>query len=195
MAATPPYPPALCETTIEFVEPPDLPIVWVASPTPASENVYLTDGGLAADELAVPLAQSEEGGDVVAEGAGHSYQDEQDEEEVVVLQPGLVRLEADHENTEPSAAEAWLGPAWQLDNESVTTAGTVTTEMVQDSFFADVGSAMDFNPEIGSYHADEYGPSIEEELRRSVALVLNAPHSAYNWIGLVTTTPFPWHTS
>ena len=98
-------------TTIELVQPPNLPIVWVASPTLASENIYIyiyiyiTDGGVADDELAVPVAQSEEGGDVVAEGAGHSSQDEADAEEVVRLQQCLVRLEADHENIGPSLAE------------------------------------------------------------------------------------------
>ena len=56
-------------------------------------------------------------------------------------------------------------------------------------------SALISLPELGLYHADEFQPCIEAELRRDIALVLNAPHSAYNWIELVTTTPFPWHTS
>ena len=196
VAGTTPYPPPLDEVTATWVIPPTSAIEWVLPPTPASENIYLTQGGVADDELAEPLVQSEEGGDVAAEGTEHFLQNEGDAEEVVELEQRRVRGEGDDESIVITLAEEWLGVEWAPDDVSVTTGCTVTTQMLADSHFAHMrGPSASTLPVLGVYHADEYEPSIEEELKRDVALVLNAPHSAYNWIGLVTTTPFPWHTS
>ena len=114
---------------------------------------------------------------MAAEAAEHFLQNEGDAEEVVELEQRLVRGEGDDESIVLTPAGEWLGAEWAPGDVSVTTGCTVTTQMLADSHFADMC--------LG----------IEAELRRDYALVLNAPHSAYNWIGLVITTLSPWHTS
>ena len=111
------------------------------------------------------------------------------------MQP-LVRGEADDDTIVITSAVAWIGPEYDLDDVSLTTGFTISTRLLQDSHFAawcgpDAGTL----PDIRMYHPEEFQGAIASEIKNKYDLVLTPPHFAYNWIGPVSTTVSPWHTS
>ena len=130
---------------------------------------------------------------MAAEGTEHFLQSVGGAAEVVQLER-LVRGEEEYVD-DVSVADH-VSVTYEPDDVSVTTVCSVTTQLLEDSYSAEMcGLAASTLPEVGLYHSEEYRPAIEAELRRDPGSVLNLSRFSYNWIGPVSTTLSPWHTS
>lgn len=172
-------------------------------PDVAGQGVYLTGGGDAVEVETELQVHSGGDGDEEDEEEELLVQDEEEAEEEVQQFGGLVRGEAEYGTTVShnwpgiSPAEDFLGPEWDAEsNLSVTTAWTVTTQQLQGTRLKEwIAPPPENLPDINLYHPEEFLGAIKEEIKNHFNLVLNTPYFAYNWIGPVSTTLCPLHTS